>query len=109
MPPVLAPLAFTHGTRAGMRAQASCVIQEGDPPLKMRWEKDGKSLESQKNGIWISQLDPSSSILVIKKASARHSGNYTCSVTNPAKTTSTTTELIVRGMKINISTTRRSF
>ena len=106
VPPVLAPLTFTSGTRAGMRAQANCLIQEGDHPLKMSWQKDGEPLETEKGDVWISQFDTFSSILVIEKAAARHSGNYTCLATNPAKTTATTTQLIVRG-KFKFITTRK--
>ena len=91
---------FTSGTRAGMRAQASCVIQEGDRPLKMAWQKNGQPLDIEKGSVWISQIDTLSSILVIERAEAKHSGNYSCLATNAAKTSSTTAELIVSGRSL---------
>ena len=79
-----------------MRVQATCLVQEGDQPLKFNWKKDGKLLEESYN-YKISQHDDWSTTIVIDKASAEHSGNYTCEVTNPATISSTSAVLNVRG------------
>ena len=89
-------MSFASGTRAGMRAQATCLVQEGDQPLTMAWRKDGQPLNPGPE-VRVSQVDSYTSILVIESASARHSANYTCVATNPAKTTTTTAALAVRG------------
>ncbi|KAF2367695.1 Immunoglobulin-like domain, partial [Trinorchestia longiramus] len=49
VPPHLGPLVFPSGTRAGMRAQSSCFVQEGDLPMEIHWEKDGHRLVSAAN------------------------------------------------------------
>ncbi|KAK7082481.1 hypothetical protein SK128_000210 [Halocaridina rubra] len=87
-------MAFPIGTRAGMRAQATCLVQEGDQPLTFAWQKDGKPLDGLRN-VRPSQLDAFTSILVIELASADHSGNYTCAATNPAQTSYANAQLTV--------------
>ena len=79
-----------------MRAQVTCLVQEGDQPLALSWEKDGKPLDPN-SGVKVSQALEFTSLLVIESASASHSGNYTCVATNPAKTSKTTARLAVRG------------
>ncbi|XP_066948108.1 cell adhesion molecule Dscam2-like isoform X4 [Macrobrachium rosenbergii] len=94
VPPRLANMAFPVGTRAGMRAQATCLMQEGDQPLTFAWQKDGRPLDGIRD-VRTSQLDAFTSILVIERASAEHSGNYTCAATNPARTSTVDAQLTV--------------
>nr|XP_045585779.1 Down syndrome cell adhesion molecule-like protein Dscam2 isoform X2 [Procambarus clarkii] len=94
VPPRLARLAFPEGTRAGMRAQATCLVQEGDQPLTLAWAKDGRPLDPRLD-VRTSQLDAFTSILVIDRANAAHTGNYSCAATNAARTTTTTSRLTV--------------
>lgn len=96
VPPRLAPLAFPKGTRAGMRAQATCLVQEGDQPLTLSWQKDGQTLDPRLD-IRTSQIDPYTSMMVIESATAAHSGNYTCTATNAARATTSTARLTVSG------------
>lgn len=44
VPPRLAPIVFSKGTRAGLRAQATCLVQEGDTPITLAWSKDGRPI-----------------------------------------------------------------
>ncbi|KAK8753129.1 hypothetical protein OTU49_002734, partial [Cherax quadricarinatus] len=94
VPPRLAPFSFAVGTRAGMRAQATCLAQEGDQPLAHAWLKDGHPLDPNLD-VRTSQLDAFTSILVIDRATAAHTGNYTCAATNAARTTTITARLTV--------------
>nr|XP_053626184.1 cell adhesion molecule Dscam2-like [Cherax quadricarinatus] len=94
VPPRLAPLNFPVGTRAGMQARATCLVQEGDRPLTHSWQKDGHPLDPRLN-VRTSQLDTFTSILVIDRATAAHTGNYTCAATNAARTITTTARLTV--------------
>ncbi|XP_037801822.1 Down syndrome cell adhesion molecule-like protein Dscam2 [Penaeus monodon] len=96
VPPRLAPMVFPAGTRAGMRAQATCLVQEGDQPVSLSWTKDGQPIDPQLD-VRFSQLDVFTSIIVIERATAAHSGNYTCAATNPARTATTTGPLTVSG------------
>ncbi|KAK3858057.1 hypothetical protein Pcinc_035719, partial [Petrolisthes cinctipes] len=95
VPPRMAPLHFPGGTRAGMQIRATCLVQEGDQPVKYTWTKDGRPLDARL-GVRTSQLDAFTSILVIEQAAATHSGNYTCTASNAAATTATTARLTVR-------------
>ncbi|XP_071541356.1 cell adhesion molecule Dscam2-like [Panulirus ornatus] len=94
VPPRVARLAFSEETRSGMRAQATCLVQEGDQPLTLSWQKDGRPLDPRLD-VRTSELDAFTSILVIDEATAEHTGNYTCLATNAARTFSTTARLTV--------------
>lgn len=79
------------------------MIQAGDPPLILRWLKDGVSLPLEL-GIQVMQ-DDFSSTLAIPRVSRAHAGNYTCIAGNMAKSASVTAQLVVSGnvMKRNES------
>ncbi|XP_047735527.1 Down syndrome cell adhesion molecule-like protein Dscam2 [Hyalella azteca] len=97
VPPRLAPIVFSKGTRSGMRAQATCLVQEGDTPITIRWLKDGLLLDpSISPDLEISQLNEFTSVLVIAIAKAHHSGNYTCSASNAGHTTQSSAILSVK-------------
>lgn len=94
VPPRIGP--FTFGELIeGVRTQVQCVIQAGDPPLTLRWLKDGSTLPLEL-GIQVMQ-DDFSSTLAIPRVSRAHAGNYTCIAGNPAKTASVTAQLVVSG------------
>lgn len=94
VPPRIGP--FTFGELIeGVRTQVQCVIQAGDPPLTLRWLKDGVTLPPEL-GIQVMQ-DDFSSTLAIPRVSRAHAGNYTCVAGNPAKTASVTAQLVVSG------------
>lgn len=94
VPPRIGP--FTFGELIeGVRTQVQCVIQAGDPPLTLRWLKDGGTLPLEL-GIQVMQ-DDFSSTLAIPRVSRAHAGNYTCIAGNPAKTASVTAQLVVSG------------
>ncbi|MPC61407.1 Down syndrome cell adhesion molecule-like protein Dscam2 [Portunus trituberculatus] len=94
VPPSLAPLTFPKGTRAGMQIRATCLVQEGDQPVRYAWTKDARPLDARL-GVRTSQLDAFTSILVIERAAAEHSGNYTCTASNAAAASATTARLTV--------------
>ena len=87
---------FPNETKAGMRAQTSCFVQEGDLPLSITWLKNGKEIPPD-GDIKMTQYDSQTSMLVISKTAEHHTGNYTCVATNAAKTTSSTAPLFVSG------------
>ncbi|XP_050724052.1 cell adhesion molecule Dscam2-like [Eriocheir sinensis] len=94
VPPSLAQLTFPKNTRAGMQIRATCLVQEGDQPVRYAWTKDGRPLDARL-GVRTSQLDAFTSILVIERAAAEHSGNYTCTASNAAAASATTARLTV--------------
>ena len=96
VPPRLAKISFPSETLAGMRAQSTCFIQEGDQPIEISWLKNGQSFD-EGSGLRTSRLDDFTSILVIEKAAAHDSANYTCVATNSARMTTSSAELSVSG------------
>jgi len=88
-----------------MRAQATCLVQEGDTPITVTWLKDGIQMSSSP-AIHISHINEFTSILVIEQAESIHSGNYTCAATNAARTSYSSALLSVLGKKLSVWDTR---
>lgn len=78
-----------------MRTQVQCVIQAGDPPLKLEWLKDESEI-SPELGIQITE-DAYSSTLAIPHVGREHSGNFTCVAENGARRSRLTANLVVSG------------
>ena len=73
-----------------MRTRIYCNVAQGDPPLEIKWKKDGKLIEPLNPIASIRTIDQFSVALVIENLSDLHTGNYTCvvrslsnTVTNP--------------------------
>ena len=79
-----------------MRAQATCLVQEGDQPVTLTWQKDGQPFDPRLD-IRTSLIDAYTTMMTIDSATAAHSGNYTCVATNAARTTTSTGRLTVSG------------
>lgn len=80
----------------GESVQLNCHVSKGDKPLKITWSFQGDDLSSHM-GIETMKIGDRSSILSIGSAMAAHSGNYTCTATNPAGSASYTTSIFVNG------------
>lgn len=95
MPPKLGPFAFGELVE-GVRTQVQCVVQSGDPPLNLTWQKDGIEVPSNL-GVHITK-DDFSSTLAIGKVGMEHSGDYTCVAANAAKSAKLSSRLTVSGI-----------
>ena len=96
-PPKILPLSFgAQIMNEGAFAQVSCIVTEGDQPLKISWSFHGNNISSDL-GINTMALGPSGSALLIPSVGHRHRGNYTCKASNPAGVRSQTVELKVNG------------
>lgn len=73
----------------------TCVVSEGDSPLKITWLKDGRPLESREASTH--HIDEFDLALRIQSASTAHNGNYTCVASNDAAKTTYTASLLVHG------------
>lgn len=73
----------------------TCVVSEGDGPVKISWLKDGRPLKSRE--ATTHQIDEYDLALRIQSASPIHDGNYTCVATNDAAKVSQTSPLLVHG------------
>ncbi|KAG7198654.1 hypothetical protein KM043_006011 [Ampulex compressa] len=84
---------FPANIQAGARVHVTCVVSEGDSPLKITWLKDGRPLNSKEATTHhIGEFDLA---LRIPSASTAHNGNYTCVASNDAARTSRTASLLV--------------
>lgn len=91
---------FTFGDEAvnsGETVSVQCTIAGGDLPAQVTWTMNGRPLESyleiitEKRGKRINNL-------MIDSVSAKHAGNYTCTVENGAGSANHSAELIVIGL-----------
>lgn len=95
--PRIVPFAFEDGPlQTGQYASITCLVPEGDLPLKIRWIFNGKLVEND-DDINIGNMGKRSSALAIEPVAARHAGNYTCFAQNSAGSAEYTTELKVIG------------
>ncbi|KAF6210674.1 hypothetical protein GE061_013781 [Apolygus lucorum] len=78
----------------GDSVQLNCHVSKGDKPLVITWSFHGEELSSHM-GIETTKLGDRSSVLSITSAMAAHTGNYTCTASNRAGSTSYTTALHV--------------
>ena len=80
----------------GELRQLFCTVIKGDEPLSIRWSLKGEDLGPGPD-LTTSQLGPRTSMLMINSVGHRHTGQYTCTVSNDAGQTSVSTELKVNG------------
>ncbi|XP_076394369.1 cell adhesion molecule Dscam2 isoform X2 [Megachile rotundata] len=125
VPPRISPFYFENGVTEGMRTQLMCTTSQGDQPFNITWLMDDKPIQFRSgdgvvsasasssssssssssgstaavlgtgNNIQISDYPPFSSILTINNVSAKHSGNYTCQISNVAGLAEYSTSLSV--------------
>uniref|UniRef100_A0A8D9EQZ0 Down syndrome cell adhesion molecule-like protein Dscam2 n=2 Tax=Cacopsylla melanoneura TaxID=428564 RepID=A0A8D9EQZ0_9HEMI len=93
-PPVITPFSFLDNLQQGNRAHVSCSITSGDLPITIVWHKDGKPLPNDPDVQEQQMLFLST--LMFKKLSARHTGLYTCVVSNEASSSNYTAKLVVK-------------
>ncbi|XP_076675907.1 cell adhesion molecule Dscam2 isoform X2 [Andrena cerasifolii] len=93
VPPKIHPFSFPAHIQEGARVHVTCVVSEGDSPLKITWLKDGRPLESREASTH--HIDEFDLALRIQSASTAHNGNYTCVASNDAAKTTYTASLLV--------------
>jgi Immunoglobulin I-set domain. len=96
VPPKLSPTNPERTLNVGERASLICSITKGDIPLTIKWLKDGRYLDNSA-ALSITHVDQYNSMLVIDSVSARHSGNYSCTVRNMVAEDTQVQRLIVNG------------
>lgn len=94
--PHIIPFDLEEEVNSGESIQLNCHVSKGDAPLKISWNFHGEALSSHM-GITTTKLGDRSSVLTIGSAMAAHSGNYTCTATNAAGSTSYTAPVHVNG------------
>ena len=81
--------------------QLVCTVLRGDPPFTFSWSLQGAKV-SDEAGLSTSQLGQRASLLMIERVGHRHSGTYTCKVTNAAGQITTTAQLKVNGKYLQL-------
>ncbi|CAH0727697.1 unnamed protein product, partial [Brenthis ino] len=93
-PPKISPFIFSTELTEGSSVQVLCGVSSGDKPMYFSWFKDGSPLPPNL------QIEEKSlnefSLLMFSELSARHSGAYTCRVSNHAATVNYTATLSVK-------------
>nr|XP_018916966.1 PREDICTED: Down syndrome cell adhesion molecule-like protein Dscam2 isoform X2 [Bemisia tabaci] len=93
-PPEIAPFQFPANLREGNRAHVSCSITSGDLPITVTWRKDGLPLP-QDNEVQ-EHMQEFASTLSFSHLRARHTGLYTCIISNAAASTNFTADLVIQ-------------
>jgi hypothetical protein len=116
VPPKISHFEFSKELFVGERTSVMCVAGSGDLPMKFEWFKNeapivlppshngnerefgGESI-SENNSIIIKQNDEFSSALTIYNISSKHSGEYSCQISNSAAVVRYSAFLEVNGIK----------
>ncbi|ODN04431.1 Down syndrome cell adhesion molecule-like protein Dscam2 [Orchesella cincta] len=98
VPPKIMPFQFTnHLLREGMRAAVSCTVLEGDRPIDLVWEFEGKTITAATSqGLNVRIPDEYTTTLIIESLSSAHNGKYTCRAENSAGREYFSSELTVQ-------------
>ena len=73
-----------------------CSVVKGDPPFSFTWSLHGDVVHTEP-GLTTNQIGGRASMLTIDSIGHRHSGQYTCTVSNIAGQVSESTILRVNG------------
>ncbi|CAK9830510.1 Cell adhesion molecule Dscam2 [Anthophora retusa] len=95
--PQIAPFSISdEPANWGEAVSAVCTIVKGDLPIEVSWALNGEPITTKNHGdITITSSGKRASLMTIEAVSARHSGEYTCTVSNAAGATSYSSTLAV--------------
>nr|AVV62006.1 Dscam [Limulus polyphemus] len=92
--PFIEPFSFPPSLHFGQRFNIMCVVTKGDPPVDIRWLKDGQKIADYL-GIRVLRVTDFSSTLVFDSVRPEYHGNYTCQASNSAGTSTHTATMII--------------
>lgn len=95
--PHIKPFELDEAVFAGGSVHLDCHVSKGDIPLDISWSFQGKPV-TRRMGVKTTSLGDRVSVLDIPNAMGANSGNYTCTATNRAGTTSHTALFEVIGI-----------
>ncbi|XP_048487145.1 Down syndrome cell adhesion molecule-like protein Dscam2 [Plutella xylostella] len=91
--PELDELRVGTGLKEGQIVQITCNIVSGDPPIYFSWLKDGKKIPAN---LKVTERSADLfSVLIIKRVSLEHCGQYTCVATNHVGKVNQSSELYI--------------
>ncbi|CAD1475933.1 unnamed protein product, partial [Heterotrigona itama] len=98
--PEIVPFVIGEGpANWGDTVTATCTVLKGDHPIQIEWALNGEPISRNHYDISIVNTSKRVSVLTIDAVTARHAGEYTCSVSNAAGGTSYSASLAVNGTK----------
>jgi hypothetical protein len=96
-PPKIIPISFGQEiVDEGSHGMLLCSVVMGDPPFSFTWSLHGDIVHTEP-GLTTNQIGGRASMLTIDSIGHRHSGKYTCTVSNIAGQVSESTTLKVNG------------
>lgn len=95
--PRITPFTFEDNPlSSGQYVQVTCLVPEGDLPLKIKWNLNGESLKFFPE-VQVARMGKRSSILTIETVGYTNAGNYSCDAENAAGKTNYVAQLQVNG------------
>lgn len=101
--PLILPLTYYENVNVGDELGIYCQVSKGDLPIFIKWSFRGFN-DSRNIQIDTKRISNTASVLSIANASAHHSGTYTCTATNAARSTSDSTNITVNGKHTKTTT-----
>lgn len=96
--PEIVPFVIGEGpANWGDTVTATCTVLKGDHPIQIEWALNGEPISRNHYDIVIVNTSKRVSVLTIDAVTARHAGEYSCSVSNAAGGTSYSASLAVNG------------
>lgn len=96
VPPRITPFSFEDNPlHEGQYTQINCLVAEGDLPIEIDWELNGKKVNEFVASI--AKVGKRSSLLTIETVSYANIGNYSCKARNQAGHSEFITQLQVNG------------
>lgn len=104
-PPKILPIATADSYPEGSSINLICTVSGGQRRgLTLQWQLNGDLMDDSKlryseqfNNVAINMDDADISILKIKNATAKNSGQYTCTAKNPLGQDSTSVKIVING------------
>ncbi|XP_022235304.1 Down syndrome cell adhesion molecule-like protein Dscam2, partial [Limulus polyphemus] len=94
MRPQIEPFHFPQSVHLDQRLTTTCTVVKGDPPMKLKWLKNGQPLvESEELKVHV--LADYSSTILFKSVNPTHRGLYTCIATNNVGTDQHSSTMVI--------------
>lgn len=92
--PFIESFQFPNPLHQGQRYSVLCTVTKGDPPVDIKWFKDGRKIKKEQ-GVQIIDVAKFSSTLVFESVAPEHRGNYTCVASNAGGSVSHTATMVI--------------
>ncbi|UYV61546.1 hypothetical protein LAZ67_1005246, partial [Cordylochernes scorpioides] len=96
VPPVIEPFRLPASVHMGQRLSITCTVVRGDPPISLRWERDGEPL-GDPGDLRVHDMADFSSTLLFPAVAPGHRATYTCVAQNAAGRTLHSAAMVIHG------------